>query len=401
MPYSNVPDDKIDAMDSCVEKVMAEHSGEEGFTKENAIKICYTRIVGGTDVVVESAGVHFSVVTDPTDVNMVLGQSFKPGELLRWKGAELARAEVNANMDELSNDDIDALASTLPLMPLTDEHDGEVVGLFTAATSEPSEGQPNVMRLMTQGVMYARRFPEVAEAIRNGEKRLSVEAFAEMAVCSMCGSEFTNARDYCVHLRNRHTTGTARRFRGIRAVGGGAVRRPAGSHAGFDHNQVYMIASHQEESPDDDGGSEEIVEGGDNMDRDELQGQLNDALATLEAERAARQAAEDERNGLQERVETLEASVDDLESQLAEARQEAQEARESMVWQERSALLAGSLTEEEIEGQRNTIMAMSEEVLQLFVQVSERRDAPDETTTPTTMTADLGEDGDAVVVALA
>jgi len=42
MPYTNVPDDKQDAMESCVEKVMA-----KGHEKESAIGICYTSVVEG------------------------------------------------------------------------------------------------------------------------------------------------------------------------------------------------------------------------------------------------------------------------------------------------------------------------------------------------------------------
>jgi len=41
-PYRNVPDDKIDEMDRCVEDVMA-----KGHDKPGAIAICYTSIVEG------------------------------------------------------------------------------------------------------------------------------------------------------------------------------------------------------------------------------------------------------------------------------------------------------------------------------------------------------------------
>jgi len=46
MPYTNIPADKIAAMDSCVEKVMA----EQGYEKERAIAICYSSIVEGLDL---------------------------------------------------------------------------------------------------------------------------------------------------------------------------------------------------------------------------------------------------------------------------------------------------------------------------------------------------------------
>jgi hypothetical protein len=47
MPYTNVPDDKIDAMDSCVEQVLAKDSSLE---KENAVAICYTSVVEGKEL---------------------------------------------------------------------------------------------------------------------------------------------------------------------------------------------------------------------------------------------------------------------------------------------------------------------------------------------------------------
>ena len=46
MPYANVPADKIAAMDSCVEQVMA----EQGYEKERAIAICYSSVVEGLDL---------------------------------------------------------------------------------------------------------------------------------------------------------------------------------------------------------------------------------------------------------------------------------------------------------------------------------------------------------------
>jgi len=493
MPYKNVPEEKWGAMDSCVQDVLDKNKGKEGFTKENAIGICYNRIVGSTDVVIESADAHFEIVTDPTEVNMVLGQSFEPGELLRWKNAELARAEVNANMDELVNEDIDALASTLPLMPLTDEH-GEIIGLFTAATSETAPDAPNRKRLLTEGVMYRRRFPQVADEIMNGTKRLSIEAVADIAVCTLCGGEYDNMRAYCSHLKNRHASGASRRFKGIRAVGGGAVRRPAGSSTGFDRRQVYMIASHQEgvvmdetsahllvwyaagdfaegDMPDDlieaakekwaqdvdlDEGSltelgwpsgekiasavksgkvsyakavrklaylanvskdsatkskarsimemlkkrfrENKSEGGDSsMELEEIQKELDKVLAKLESVTAERDGVVAERDQLTEQVASLTASVNELEGKLATANEEREQAQADLAWKERSALLASVFDKDELERKRDVIMAMSDEAVQLFLSAARNTTQPP---AGATMTANLGDDGDKVVVAL-
>ena len=451
MPYSNVPKEKWGAMESCVEKVMAAHSGEEGFTKENAIGICYDRIVGST-VTVESADIHLEIVTDPSDVNMVLGQNFEPGELLRWKNAELARAEVNANMDELSNENIDALAGTLPLMPLTISHDNEIVGLFTAAYASPAPDMPESNRLLTDGIMYARRFPEIAEEIISGKRRLSVEAFADKAVCSLCGGEYLTARDYCDHLRDRHTSGASRRFSGMRAVGGGVVRNPAGSSTAFDSRQVYMVAEHLEGArgegkgtgggPQGDGGADVCVcpkcgaksshkkgvscsgqscpecgakmagqnkstadkrqladksEGG-SMDLEQVKSQLDEALSKLESTQEERDEIAEERDGLAAKVVELEASVTALTAELEQVKEEREQTQAELMWKERSSVLASVLDPEELERQKSVIMAMSEEAVSLMVMAAKEKPEP---SSPTTLTANLGDaDDDSVVVTL-
>jgi len=329
-------------------------------------------------------------------------------------------------------------------MPLTNEHDGEIVGLFTAASVAAAPDQPDSMMLLTEGVMYARRFPEVADDIRSGAKRLSVEAFADTAVCSVCGGEFLNAREYCEHLKNRHSSGASRQFKSMRAVGGGVVQRPAGSMAGFDKQQVYMVASHEEVvaargegkgvggEPQGDGGANTCTcpkcgakskhdkgvpcseqtcpkcgaamagktraEGG-TVDLEQVKAQLDQTLAKLDAMRQERDGLIEERDGFAGQITELEASVNTLTAELEQVKEEREQVQADLVWKERSDVLAPVFGDAgELERQKPVIMAMSDEAVQLFVRAAKATSDPP----PTTLTANLGEgDDDTVVVSLA
>jgi hypothetical protein len=232
MPYGlpNETPEQTEKMESCVEQVMAKHKGEEGFTKENAIKICKSQIMGTL----------IEIVQDPSEINAVLGGNYLPGELLRWENMELAAAGVNGNQDELSDEQITSIATTLPLMPLDDDHrQNDVVGIFTAAQN--ADG-----RLLTDGIIYARRFPEVATDVVAGRRFPSIEAHADIAVCSICGGEFATTGEYCDHLRNKFVSGAVRSFKGeVRGVGGAVVRNPAHKAAAFDTKSIYLVAAHE------------------------------------------------------------------------------------------------------------------------------------------------------------
>ena len=360
MPYSNVPDSKQGAMESCVTKVMKDHEGEEGFDKTNAYKICYSSVVGGE--------AEFEIVQDPSEINAVLGANYVPGELLRFRNAELAKVEVNANKDAIDSQNLDDLVATLPLMPIDDEHrTDKVIGIFTAARRSEDD------RMLTDGIVYARRFPDEADQIMSGRKKLSVEAFAEYATCSICGGEFKGAAGYCEHLRNRHGSGATRRFVGLRAVGGGAVRNPADKTAGFDPNHVYLVASHQEE---DEGHGDnqpeevvtEIVTGG-TMTVEEIQKQLDTALASLkekeeesDEERKEKESAEKERDEAKAALESAQAEAESLKANLANAQEQIVKLSE----QHRRQLLAKVLTDEEFDAQKDVVMGMAEEAVQLL-----------------------------------
>lgn len=390
MPYPGVPDDKIADMESCVKKVMA-----EGKDKDSAIAICRDSIMGFT----------IEIVQDPTEINAVLGGSYLPGELLRWENMELARAEVNANRDELDNANITSIAETLPLMPIDDEHkQDKVVGIFTAARNE--EG-----RLLTDGIIYARRYPDIAELVMSGKKKPSIEAYADVAVCSICGGEFHRASEYCSHLKDKHGSGAVRRFKGnMRGVGGGIVWNPAGSTASFDLGSVYMVASHEVsgergqgqgvgKEKQGDGGTDVCVcpecgaetehqrgtpcaeqrcpkcgaamagepaaktEGGLQMPTiEEIQSQLDEALTKLQKWEADGSELQTANAGLQASLDEATAKVAALESDLEALRSE----NESLVEANRRHVLASVMTSEEFDKQRDVVMSMSDEAVTLL-----------------------------------
>lgn len=160
-----------------------------------------------------------------------------PGKLLRFQHAVLARTEVNANRDELTREGLEEVARTLPLMAIDLEHRMDrVVGFFTDARVLDDA-------LDTDGIVFADRFPEVASGIMDGSHRFSIEAEAQEAVCSVCGSRFVRENTYCAHLSNRKTSGAVRRLKGLAAKGGGITRMPAGTNTTFDPQNVALVAS--------------------------------------------------------------------------------------------------------------------------------------------------------------
>ena len=191
----------------------------------------------------ELSAVEFSEL-EP-QMQTVLGASSKNSKLLRFRGAVLARAEVNANNDELTEEGLRQVASTLPLSPIDIEHNArQVCGYYTAA--HVAEGA-----LLTDGVIFADRFPEIAEGMKASPPiyKQSIEATAESAQCSLCGNVFVSKNDYCNHLLSRRETGAVRKLKNLKGVGGAVTKIPAGSRTEFDAKQIYMIASLEADAP--------------------------------------------------------------------------------------------------------------------------------------------------------
>lgn len=176
---------------------------------------------------------------DAVRLNAILGSApdLTEGEILKFSDAILARAEVNKNADGIDASGLSELAQTLPLMPLDDEHvSDKVIGFFTGAAVRGDA-------LYTTGIIYAQRFPEITQDIVAGRKHLSVEAYGAQARCSVCNEVFASPRDYCTHLAGRPSNGAVRWLSGLRAIGGGAVRRNAGTDTTFDRNGFTLLAS--------------------------------------------------------------------------------------------------------------------------------------------------------------
>lgn len=159
------------------------------------------------------------------------------GRLLRFTDAVLARAETNRNRDEIDDGGITEVAASLPLLAIDIEHQPQdVIGFFTDARNAASA-------LSTDGIIFADRFPQVADDIVSGRAMLSIEADAKLAICSVCGQSFGNEADYCQHLQNRLSGAAVRRLRGLVAVGGGVTTNPAGTNTKFNQNRIVFMAS--------------------------------------------------------------------------------------------------------------------------------------------------------------
>lgn len=172
-----------------------------------------------------------------TDVQEVLGST--SGRLLRFKNAILARAEVNANNDELTEQGLAEVAASLPLTPIDIEHNKrQICGYYIGA--HMSDGA-----LYTDGVIFSERFPEVAAGMQAmpPQYRQSIEAVAEEAECSKCGGVFVSVSQYCEHLLSKRATGAVRKLRSMKALGGAVTKNPAGTQTEFDPSQMTIIAS--------------------------------------------------------------------------------------------------------------------------------------------------------------
>jgi hypothetical protein len=251
------------------------------------------------------------------------------GEILYFKNAILARAEINANMDELNEAELARIANTLPLMPIDVEHrPQQICGQFTAARCE--EGQ-----LFTDGLLYAARYPQEVRGVILGQYQLSIEAFAKRIVCGRCQQEFASNGSTCEHLSlplsERRSQGIARQMRETRGAGGAITQHPAGTNTHFDPNAFYMVASLQ------DGQAETLlaqlhlvtgsVEPGtaqeDKMNElEELKAQIAQALAEKQAMMDAQAGLQGERDAAHEQVTALQASLQTTQDELQQIKEQ-------------------------------------------------------------------------------
>ena len=163
---------------------------------------------------------------------------------MRFHDAVLARAEANANRDELDNHGIEELASTIAGTAIDLEHDPtKNLGFYTAGRAVDGA-------LRVDGVVWLDRCRALGVSpaeIEDGTFKLSIEAEADTAECSICHTVHNDVTSYCKHLRAKVVYGANRILKGLRAVGGALTKKPAGSDTGFNSSNLYMVASHQEE----------------------------------------------------------------------------------------------------------------------------------------------------------
>ena len=176
-------------------------------------------------------------VNAPTQLSI---EASGDGSLLVFKHAILAQSETNKNGDEIPPEEIDNLANTISGKAVDIEHNRRMnCGAFTAGRTIDFEGGA---ALSVDGFIWADRFPDEAQGIQDGTRHLSVEADMTSAECSKCGKSFSEMDDYCSHLLNRKSSGARRKVHGLKAAGGGVVKRPAGSKTKFDRAQLYLVA---------------------------------------------------------------------------------------------------------------------------------------------------------------
>lgn len=243
MPYSGIePGSTLERkMESCVAQVLADHKGDKGFKKSNAVAICRSKLEG-------------ALVLEPVTAeelceygNHALFAKTAPGALLRFKNAHLCSAGENKNRDWIDEAGIEELAATMSFRAIDDEHDPvKVTGFFVNP-----RGEDDSTKLITDGIFFADRFPEIVAQVQSGAKKLSIEAGAQRAVCSVCGGEYTSVRDYCDHLKDKVAHGAVRKLYGLKAKGGATVFHPAWDTS-FDANGFVMIASQVEFEPKED-----------------------------------------------------------------------------------------------------------------------------------------------------
>lgn len=207
--------------------------------QEEREKIAWATANSRVNSTLESNVIEFVGSQEPT-YSLVRGSD--GASMLVFRNARLARAEVNANRDEINPEGIRELAASIAGWPIDIEHGKrQICGTILA-------GRAQELDLIVDGVVWAERYQKEAEDIQSGAAKLSVEARADKAKCSICGHEFLNANLYCDHLRDRNRHNAVRRLSGLKGRGAAITRRPAGTDTGFDLNQIYVIASHEEQS---------------------------------------------------------------------------------------------------------------------------------------------------------
>jgi hypothetical protein len=362
-------------VEDCVKEKMADSKfkPQEGKTKEeSAWAVCQTIYKER----VQASTITLELITEPA--TFVVANE-KSGEVLRFRNAILVVAETNSNQDTILEEELQNLAATLPGRPIDDDHAWQkCVGVFTEA-SVVKVGE--MWGLRVSGLIWADRFPEAADGVRTGRLKLSIEADAASAECSICGDTFSRAVEYCEHLLDRVRHGANRILHGLRAVGGGLTPNPAGTGTDFDPTLVYFVAHHLEEGGDAETDTtvdaepspeerqrekEQQTEGGSSMDKtlEQLQAELQEMTRKHDEQVVVREGVEASLAEVQEQIETLTAKVEELTGQLDTANQEKAQV---VTAHRKEVLVMKGMDEKEIEGKEEDIGSMTDAQFELLI----------------------------------
>jgi len=280
-------------------------------------------------------------------------------EIVSFKDGILATVERNANGDYISPENALQIAASIPLHPLTTEHNkpDSIVGMFTyGKVWQVDEKQ----YIGVDGIVWPARSPTVVNEIMNGERKLSIEAVGDAVTCSKCGVTARRRQEYCEHLQpilagRKLAPDVSRKFNNLRARGGAAVRDPAGTDTGFDRSAFLVIASELEDSISEETMTEE---------HDKLVQELRARIVELEAALAERETALTEKD---EFIASLEANVKAAGEEATQAL-EAAKAEANTRLERVRRLVESGMDAEEIDRLMPVIASMTEEVFGVLAE---------------------------------
>lgn len=311
-------------------------------------------------------------------------QAADDGDLLVFRNAILARHETNANNDHIPADEVANLAASIGGRAVDVEHDKvRNCGVFTAGRVVEEDGHP---ALSVDGFIWRDRYPTEAEGVMRGTHKLSVEASAERAECSVCQGVFQASDNYCEHLLARRRYNAVRTVRGLRAKGGAVTRNPAGSRTVFDRQQLYLVASHADPNAQEDSmvkcpHCQADVEASDNCSKcqkaispallaqqlAEMESKWNEATQANSGLVAEKESLTASLNAAKEAETAALAAKTAAEAAAETAKAEAQAAREA---QRQTAL---GLDATEWAKQKDAVMSMNDAAFSLFASVAPRK----------------------------
>lgn len=280
----------------------------------------------------------------PSDVD------FSQVRALYFHDAILAREETNRNKDRLPPEEIEALAKSIGGMPIDDEHVFDnVCGVF--ARGKTVKGADGLLATSVDGLIWAQRFPEIAEGLVKGERQLSMEVWIAAATCGMCNETFKHKDEYCAHLEHREAVRT---LHGVQGFGGALTIKPAGTETTFDHDSMMVVASHHLASSD-----HNKTEGANDM-------ELEEKITQLEAERDAAKARVAE---LEADLQTSTTALDAAKASLLEAT----EATDALRWSIRKQKLEqAGYDEEKLVADEEVLAAMTDAAFDILVANMDR-----------------------------